>query len=251
MGTDKDNSILVNEMLVKEAGIQDPIGKRIEAGTDEKNKPIVLKIIGVVKDFHIYSLQHKVEPLLLTLPALAKDKDNLYVRISKRNVPDAIGYIEATMRKFDAERPVDYHFLDQNFAQQYQSEQKQGHILLVFTLLTIAIACLGLFGLITFMAEQRTKEIGIRKVLGASIGSIVALLSTDFIKLVFLSMLVAAPVAYLAMDKWLQGFAYRISVNGWVFALSGLIALTIALLTISLRAIKAALANPVKSLRSE
>ncbi|MVN22652.1 ABC transporter permease [Mucilaginibacter arboris] len=251
MQTDKDKAVIVNETLVKEVGLKDPVGKKIETGVDEKGNHLVYEIVGVAKDFHIYSLQHKIEPLILQLPPQPKDKDNLYVRISKSNVPAAIKYLEDTYRKFDPEHPVDYHFLDQNFAQRYKDEQKQGTILLIFTILAIAIACLGLFGLVTFMAEQRTKEIGIRKVLGASISSIVGLLSTDFLKLVFLAMLIASPIAYYGMEKWLQDFAYRINISWWIFALAGFIALIIALFTISFKSIKAALANPVKSLRSE
>ncbi len=252
MKTDKDGAIIVNETLVKEVGLKNPIGKKMTGfGSDRNGKPLVFEIIGVAKDFHIYSLQHKIEPLILQLPPVPKEKDNLYVRIQKSNVKEALQYIENVYRKFDAEHPVDYHFLDQNFAQQYKAEQKQGTILLIFTILAISIACLGLFGLVTFMAEQRTKEIGIRKVLGASIVNIVTLLSFDFVKLVLLAIVIASPIAFFTMQKWLQDFAYRIQIQWWMFALAGTLAIVIALLTISFQSVKAALANPVKSLRSE
>ncbi len=252
MATDKTQALIVNETLVKDAGLQNPIGKKMTGfGPDEKGKPRIFEIIGVVKDFHIFSLQHKIEPLILQLPPVQKEKDNLYVRINKSGIKEALHYIENTYRKFDAEHPVDYHFLDQNFAKQYQAEQKQGTILLIFTILTILIACLGLFGLVTFMAQQRTKEIGIRKVLGASVAQITTLLSKDFLKLVLLALAIATPLAYFTMQKWLEDFAYRIQIGWWVFVLSGLLAVIIALITIGFQSVKAALANPVKSLRSE
>jgi putative ABC transport system permease protein len=162
-----------------------------------------------------------------------------------------LDYISKVYSTFDIENKAEYHFLDQNFAAQYQTEQKQGTILLIFTILAISIACLGLFGLVTFTAEQRVKEIGIRKVLGASVTSIVQLLSTDLMKLVLIAILIASPIAWFAMDKWLQDFAYKISINWWVFLLAGGAAAFIALTTVSLQSIKAALTNPVKSLRSE
>ncbi len=249
--TDKTQSVIVNETLVKEAGLKNPIGKKIQFNADEKGNPIFHQIVGVIKDFHIFSLQHQIGPLILQLPPVPSEKDNLYVRINKSNVKEALQYLERIYRKFDYEHPVDYHFLDQNFAKQYQAEQKQGFILLTFTILTIIIACLGLFGLTTFAAQQRTKEIGIRKVLGASVAQITALLSKDFVKLVLLALLIASPIAYFAMQKWLEDFAYRINIHWWIFALSGLLAIVIALITVSFQAVKAALANPVKSLRSE
>jgi len=251
MPTDKTQSVIVNETLVKEAGLKNPIGKKIQFNADEKGNPIFYQIVGVIKDFHIFSLQHQIGPLILQLPPALSEKDNLYVRINKSNVKEALQYLESTYRKFDYEHPVDYHFLDQNFAKQYQAEQKQGFILLTFTILTIIIACLGLFGLTTFAAQQRTKEIGIRKVLGASVAQITALLSKDFVKLVLLALLLASPISYFAMQKWLEDFAYRINIHWWIFALSGLLAIVIALITVSFQAVKAALANPVKSLRSE
>jgi putative ABC transport system permease protein len=251
MPTDKTQALIVNETFVKDAGWKNAIGKKIQYNTDEKGKPLFYQIVGVIKDFHIFSLQHKIEPLILQLPPGQKEKDNLYVRINKSGIKEALEFIETTYKKFDPENPVDYHFLDQNFAKQYQAEQKQGIILLTFTILTILIACLGLFGLVTFMAQQRTKEIGIRKVLGASVAQITSLLSKDFMKLVLLALIIASPIAFFTMQKWLQDFAYRTQMSWWVFALSGLLAIVIALITVSFQAIKAALANPVKSLRSE
>ncbi len=251
MQTDKDASVIVNETLVREAGITNPIGKRIDFGKDEKGNPRLLTIIGVVKDFHIFSLQHKIEPLVMQMPPADNDKDNLYVRISKNNIAAGLQFLEKTYREFDAEHSFDFHFLNDTFQQQYKTEQKQGAILLIFTVLAISIACMGLFGLVTFMAEQRRKEIGIRKVLGASIAGIVTLISKDFLQLVFISLVIACPIAWWAMSKWLQDFAYRINISLSVFALAGLMAVFIALITVSFQSIKAAIANPVKSLRTE
>jgi putative ABC transport system permease protein len=151
---------------------------------------------------------------------------------------------------FDSDKP-EFHFLDQNFARNYQSEQKQGSLLLVFTILAISIACLGLFGLVTFTAQQRNKEIGIRKILGASVTNIVNMLSKDLIKLVIIAAVIASPIAWWAMQSWLQNFAYRINIQLWMFALASGIAILIAFATIGFQSVRAALANPVKSLRNE
>ncbi|MFD0765088.1 ABC transporter permease [Mucilaginibacter lutimaris] len=249
--SDVTDAILVNETLVKELGWKDAVGKRVRTGVDEKGKIIEQTIVGVVKDFNTYSLQHKIAPMTMTLPAEAKDKDNLYIRISRGNVQASLDYIAKVYSTFDIENKAEFHFLDQNFAAQYQTEQKQGTILLIFTILAISIACLGLFGLVTFTAEQRVKEIGIRKVLGASVVSIVNLLSTDLMKLVIIATLIACPIAWFAMDIWLQDFAYKINISWWVFILAGTGAAVVAFATVGTQAVKAALNNPVKSLRSE
>ncbi|MEP6749928.1 MAG: FtsX-like permease family protein, partial [Bacteroidota bacterium] len=251
MLTDKDHAVIVNETLAKDAGWKDPIGKRIQLGIDEQKNPLMFEVAGVVKDFNIYSLQHKVEPLILQLPPAANDKDNMYVRLSKSNIKSALAFSESIYKKYDPSDPFDYNFLDQNFAKQYAAEQLQGSLLMIFTALAISIACLGLFGLVTFTAEQRRKEIGIRKVLGSSVSGIVMLLAKDLLRLVMVAIVIATPVAWLAMTKWLQDFEYKISINWWVFAIAGILALLIAFITVSFKAIKAAIANPVISLRSE
>ncbi len=251
MLTDKDNVVIVNETLAKEAGWKNPVGKKIYLGFDSLHQPRGYEIAGVVKDFNIYSLQHKIEPLILQLPPAVNDKDNLYVRISAANTKAALAYTAAVYKKFDAANPFEYAFLDQHFARQYASEKIQGNLLLIFTVLAISIACLGLFGLITFTAEQRKKEIGIRKVLGGSVNSIVLLLARDLLKLVLIAVVIATPLAWLATYKWLQDFAYRTTINWWIFALAGAIAVLIAFVTVSVKAIKAAMANPVKNLRTE
>lgn len=248
---DRYGSVLVNETLVKELGWKDPIGKRVSMhiGTEGGKREAV--VIGVVKDFSIYSLQHKIEPLVLQMPPELRDEDNCYVRVSRGNVPAAIRFIQSVYRTFDAASPFEYHFLDENFQRQYATEEHEGRLLLVFTALAILIACLGLFGLVTFAVEQRTKEIGIRKVLGASITGIISLVSKDLIRPVVLAILVATPIAWFAMHRWLEGFAYRVNISILVFAGAGLLALLIAAITVGLQATRAAHVPPVKSLRTE
>jgi putative ABC transport system permease protein len=178
-------------------------------------------------------------------------EDNLYVKINTSKTPEALAFIEKVYKEFDKSNPVQFHFLDQNFARQYDAEAKQEKLSLAFTLLAIFIACLGLFGLAAFTAQQRIKEIGIRKVLGATVSSIAIMLSKDFVKLVLIAICIATPIAWFAMGRWLEGFAYRVNMELWVFVAAAFIAMLIAIITVSIQAIKAGLANPVKSLKSE
>ena len=244
-------AVIVNEAFIKKQGWATGMGKRISRGRDSAGVARFANIIGVTNNFHIYSLQHKIEPAIMQLPERAEDRDNIYVRVDDRNLSQTLSFVEQTFRKFDASSPFAYRFLDQNFADQYKAEARQGKILLTFTLLTIYIACMGLFGLITFTVAQRVKEIGIRKVLGASVSGMVSLLTESLLKVVLVAMLVAVPVSWILMNKWLEDFAYRIQLHWWIFALAGIVALLIAIVTLSLQAIKAAVANPVKSLRNE
>ncbi len=245
------NDVIVNETLLKRHGWTTGIGKRISRGKDATGKIPFANIIGVVKDFNIYSLQHKIEPLIMILPQKASDRDNMYVRLGNGGIAQSLAAVEATFKKFDPSAIFDYHFLDKNFAAQYDAEKKQGQILLAFTILTISIACLGLFGLISFTVSQRVKEIGIRKVLGAGVTNITVLLTGGLLKVVLVAMFIAIPVSWMLMNRWLQDFAYRIHMSWWIFITSGIVALVIALITVSFQAIKAAIANPVKSLRTE
>jgi putative ABC transport system permease protein len=247
---DKYTAAIVNETLVKELGWKDPVGKRLsfKYGQNETAERIV---IGVIKDFHTYSLQHKVEPIVLMMPPVASMEDNLYVKINTAKTPEALAFIEKTYKQFDKSNPIEFHFLDQNFARQYEAESKQEQLSLTFTVLAIFIACLGLFGLAAFTAQQRVKEIGIRKVLGASVSSIALMLSKDFVKLVLIAICIAAPIAWYAMNRWLEGFAYRVDVDLWLIGAAALAAMIIAIITVSIQAIRAGLANPVKSLKTE
>ncbi|WP_461089007.1 ABC transporter permease [Spirosoma gilvum] len=247
--SDGFGAVLVNETLVKKMGWQHPVGRRVKYFLG-KDQTADARVIGVVKDFHTYSLQHKIEPLVLQMPA-PDQKDNLYVRIRPAKTTEALAYIQSVYQKFDPDAELSFHFLDENFSRQYQAEQKQGQVLLTFTILAVLIACMGLFGLAAFAAEARTKEIGVRKVLGASVASIVALLSKDFLKLVVIAIVIATPLAWYVANQWLQSFAYKIDLAWWFFGLAGLIAIVIALATVSFQSVKAALMNPVKSLKTE
>jgi len=249
--TEVTGAALINETLMKELGFSNPLGKRIQVKINNEGVVAERQIIGVFKDFHTYSLQHKVEPMVMVMREEAMQYDNLYIKINSAKAKEALVHIEKTFREFDKLSPIEINFLNQNFARQYESEQKQGVLSLTFAIVSVLLACLGLFGLAAFTAQQRVKEIGIRKILGASLGSIFFLLNKDFIKLVLISSVIAIPSAVFLMNSWLQNFAYKIDIQWWVFAGSGFISLLIALLTVSYQAIKAALMNPVRSLKSE
>jgi putative ABC transport system permease protein len=249
MPTDKDGAVLINETLMKTLGYTNAVGKKMQYNINDSN--VERTVIGVVKDFHAYSLQHKIEPMVMMMPPNNKEQDNLYVKIAKGKAAQGIAGIKNIYSNFDPNNTADFHFLDENFAKQYEGEQRQEQLSLAFTILAFIIACLGLFGLVMFATAQRTKEIGIRKVLGATVSSVTFLLSKDFAKLVAIATIIIVPVAWFVMSQWLKGFAYRINIEWWMFLLSGSTAIIIALVTVSFQAVKAAVANPVKSLRSE
>jgi putative ABC transport system permease protein len=234
---------IVNRAAAKILGWEDPIGKRIF------RKNTLGTIIGVVEDFHIASLHHHIEPVVLYMEP--GNKRYILAKIAPDNISGTLAFMREKWNEFDPSRPFVYSFLDAYFEQAYRNEEKLAQIFRAFSLQAIFIACLGLLGLAAYATERRTKEIGIRKVLGASVANVTALLSKDFVKLVLLANLIAWPVAWYAMNKWLQNFAYHIEISWWVFALAGSLALVIALVTVSTQAIRAALANPVESLRYE
>ena len=237
-------SVILNETAVKELGVKEPaIGKNI---VWDQN---YLRIIGVVKDFHFTSFHDKIKPFaFLDHP---RRWGNFTIKLSTDHVKVTLAELQNTWNKFSPERPFEYFFLDDTYAKLYQSEIHFQQIFTSLVVLGILIACLGLFGLATFAAQQRVKEIGVRKVLGASVTEIVRLLSKDFLKLVFIAFVIATPTAWFFMNKWLQNYAYRIRISWWVFLVSGVLAVFIAVVTISFQSIKAAIANPVKSLRTE
>ncbi|HEU4634399.1 MAG TPA: ABC transporter permease [Flavisolibacter sp.] len=246
-------SFVINEQAVKEFGFaspQDAVGKWLAADWDgEQNR---FTIVGVVKDFHFKDLHESIEPFAFRFYNNADAGFNYMIAHSSGgNVKQSLSTLENTWKKLNPNEPFEYSFLDQDFQKNYEAENRQASLINYFTIVAIIISCLGLFGLATFTAEQRTKEIGIRKVLGASVYGVVALLSKDFLKLVIIAIIIASPLAWWAMNKWLQNFAYQTSIGWQVFALTTLIALVIAFATISFRAVKAALSNPVKSLRTE
>lgn len=245
-GSDSSATI-INETTAKILGYSDPLGRQIFQLVGEgQTKPYT--IIGVVKNFNFETLHHDVGPLALMLD---RSTGTASFKINTSDMKGLISKIETKWEAMAPELPFSYRFLDESFDQMYRAEQRVGKIALTFSILAIFIACLGLFGLATFIAEQRTKEIGIRKVLGASVQSIVQMLSKDFVKLVIISFIFAAPTAWYFMHKWLEDFAFRIDISWWIFVAAGFAALFIALITVSFQAIKAAIANPVKSLRSE
>ena len=234
---------ILNEMAIKEMGIKDPVGKRFRMGE------VTGTIIGVVKDFHYASMKQTIAPSVFWYGP--RSYNRMYIKTTRRDAPKAIAALQKQFKQYNGEFPFGYEFLDDTFNSLYQDEQREGKLLTNFAAIAIFISCLGLLGLAAYTAQVRTREIGVRKVLGASVSRIVTLLASDFIKLVILAFIIAAPVAWFAMNKWLQGFAYRTHISWWVFALAGMLAVLIAFITISFQSIKAALANPVRSLRSE
>jgi putative ABC transport system permease protein len=242
-------SVILNETAVRDLGIKAPaVGKQL-LWSANKDTSYYLNIVGITKNFHFTSMRNEIKPFAFMVNPNAQG--TFLVKLSGKNISPTLAQIENKWKTFSGERPFEYSFLDETFARLYQSESRFQKVFISLVLLGILIACLGLLGLATFAAQQRVKEIGIRKVLGASIASIVALLSKDFLKLVLISFVVAVPVAWYAANQWLQDFAYRIDVKWWIFLLAGMIAVFIALFTISFQAIKAAIANPVRSLRTE
>jgi putative ABC transport system permease protein len=241
------NATIINETTAKFLGYDDPIGEKIYYANNNGSKTS-LDIIGVVKNFHFESLRQNVGPMCMRL---GTDRGLASFKIDAAKSKNLIAQIESKWKSMAAGLPFTYRFLEDSFNEMYRNEQRISKLAISFAILAIFIACLGLFGLATYMAEQRTKEIGIRKVLGASVGNVVNMLSKDFIILVVIASVIAFPVAWWAMHNWLQDFAYRINIGWWVFIAAGVIAFLIAFITVSSQAIKAALANPVKSLRTE
>ena len=244
--SDPMQSVVVNEAFVKEAGWKDPIGK--DVNFEWKNQK--LKVIGVIRDYHYASLKEKIKPLLLT-----QDPNyglgTIYLKLNSKNIPETIKKVERIFRKHIAFMPFEYQFENATNLKRYETEAKWKQMITLAAILSIFVSCIGLFGLATFNAETRVKEIGIRKVLGASVASIAALLSTDFVKLVLIAIIIALPLSYYAVNIWLQDFPYRIEISWWYFAISATLAITVALLTVGFQSIKTAMADPVKSLRRE
>jgi putative ABC transport system permease protein len=241
--------ILINEAAAKFLATKDLINKKLYRIMDVETRKIrEYHIVGVIKNFNFSSLRDVVTPLGLLFE---KDNGNISVRINTANTANIIGQIKNKWQAVAPNQPFDYSFMDEQFNNLYNGEQQTGRLSVTFSILAIVIACLGLFGLVTYAAEQRTKEIGIRKVLGANVQNILAMLSKDFLKMVIVSIIIAFPIAGWVMTKWLQDFAYRVNISWWVFGFAALVTIVIALLTISFQAIRAAIANPVKSLRTE
>jgi len=237
------NKYILNETAVKAMGLKPPyVGTKIGYGNADG------QISGVIKDFNFQSLKNPIAPLVIRPVGF---KNVLYVRTTGAGAQAAIKAVEEQYKKYAHNAPFSYDFLDKTFESHYQAQQRAGTLFTTFAAIAIFISCLGLFGLATYTAQVRTKEIGIRKVLGAGVGSVVQLVSKDFLKLVIMATVIATPLAYWAMNKWLQEFAYRVHLSGWTFVIAAVISVVIAVITVSFQSIKAAMANPVKNLRSE
>ncbi|UFH54235.1 ABC transporter permease [Spirosoma sp. KNUC1025] len=244
LGWEKSGKLMVNETGAKQLGFpsaEKAVGQIINWGQP-------YEIVGVVRDYHHQGLQQAIEPVIF-MPR--RSVSDLTVQLTTDQVQTKIAELERIYKASYPGNPFEFYFADENYNKQYQSEQQYGQVFTIASALAIFIACLGLFGLAAFTTEQRTKEIGVRKVLGASVTSIVTLLSKDFLKLVLVAIIIASPIAWYAMNRWLQNFEYKIAIEWWVFALAALLATAIAVLTVSFQSVKAALTNPVKSLKSE
>ena len=250
--SDLKEGFVINETATKELGFKSPqqaIDQVILWGGDTKKRG---KVIGVVKDFHITSLHEKISPAVIQFaPYDWMTYKYILVKIQPTHISNAIAYIKKTVADIDPNWPVDYKFFDQNFAALHKEDEQQGRVFSAFAGIAILISCLGLLGLTIYTTQRRVKEIGIRKVLGATASGIVAMLSKDFLKLVFIALIIASPIAWYLMNKWLEDFAYRVNITIWIFLAAGVCAIVIAFLTISFQAIKAAGANPIKNLRTE
>ena len=244
-------SIILNEAAVQQLGYkpENAVGKKIQFDFGELHS--ALQIVGVVKNFNFESLHNEIKPYGFTTGMFANKYGYVIASLQSKDYSRLVYDIEKIWMKLNPDTPFEYSFLDQDFQRNYEREQRTSSVIVYFTFIAIVIACLGLFGLAAFSAEQRTKEIGIRKVLGASVGNVTTLLSEDFIRLVIIAIVIASPLAWLVMNNWLEEFAYRIDISWWMFLLAGSIAIVIAMITVSFHAVKAAVANPVKSLRTE
>ncbi|MBI1343811.1 MAG: FtsX-like permease family protein [Terrimonas sp.] len=242
------SAILITATTAKLLGYEHAVGKFIYAPVNDGNTLVPLRVIGVIKDFHFESLRQKLGPLCMRL---GRSTGLVSFKVSPSNIKSLIAKVEGKWKAMAPGMPFSYRFMSDSFNDMYRSEQRAGTLAMSFSVLAILIACLGLLGLITYMAEQRNKEIGIRKVLGASVSNVVLMLSKDFLVLVIIASVIAFPVAWWAMHKWLLDFEYRVGISVWVFVIAAFTAVAIALLTVSYQAIRAAIANPVNALRTE
>ena len=237
----------MNEAFVKKAGWKNPIGQQVNFWYNDNE---IYSVIGVVKDYHFKSLTEKIDAQLFTMKASSRF-GKAFIKIKPNSTTASLKLIERTFKALFPFTPYSYEFKDLQNIKNYEAEAKWKEIMLFSAILTIFISSIGLFGLSVLSAEKRIKEIGIRKVLGASVRNVVSILSADFLKLVSIALLIAVPLAWLAADKWLQHYPYRITLSWWMFAIAGLLVMLIAFSTVRFQAIKAAIANPVKSLRTE
>ncbi len=236
--SDPTQAVLVNEAFVKEAGWKQPLNQQIKSFEDGRTYTVA----GIVKDYHFKPLTEKITPQLFTMSP-NNNYGTMYVKIKPGTETSSLLFIQNTFKNLFPLSPFVYNFKQEQNEQSYAAEAKWKRIILLSAILTIFISCIGLFGLSVLSAEKRTKEIGIRKVLGASVSSIVSILSTDFLKLIFISLIISMPLAWMTTSKWLQNYPYRITISWWLFASAGLLVILIALITISFQSIKAAIAK--------
>lgn len=248
--SDASEAFIINQAAVNQIGWDNPIGKKFSL-PDMRQRGAFIdgEIIGVVRDFHMRSLRENIEPLLIQINPMMIS--SIILRIQPNNISETLDAIEKTWSSIVPGTAFEYSFIDEKFGEYYRAEEKLGQLLSIFSVLAIFVACLGLFGLASFTTEQRTKEIGIRKVMGASVRSILFLLSKEFLKWVVISNIIAWPMAWFLMNRWLQNFAYHTDIQMWIFGLSLIISFAIAVLTVIYQALKAATSNPVESLRYE
>jgi putative ABC transport system permease protein len=243
MPSDTLTGVIINETLAKRMNWAEPIGKKVELGNFIKGN-----VIGLMKDYHQTGMYNQIESLLL----IYRPNNNVvYAKLSDKDVQGTLRFIETKWKEIFPEKPFEYKFLTERFNQQFSADEKRGLIFTLFTILAILIACLGLFGLASYMVEQRTKEIGIRKVVGASEGIIVKMISKEFLLLISISIIIAFPIAFYMMSSWLQNYVYRTKLGVMIFIIAAIITLTITFITISYKAYKAAILNPASSLRTE
>ncbi|MYK99685.1 MAG: FtsX-like permease family protein, partial [Gemmatimonadetes bacterium] len=245
--TDTLQAFVINEAAVKWLGWEGaPLDKKIRLGNFKDGR-----VIGVVRDFHVRSLHSGIEPMMLQLAPGPDPLHYLAIRIAPDDVAETMGFLESNWREIYPDDSFTYSFLDEDFNRLYQNEARQGSIFRSFSMLAVFIACLGLLGLASFTAEQRTREIGVRKVLGASASGIVALLSKEYVRLVVYANLIAWPIAYFVMNDWLDGFAYRTDLSPWIFVLAAALAIAVTMLTVSYKAVSVAHTDPVDALQHE
>jgi putative ABC transport system permease protein len=247
-GGDTSQSVIINERFVKEAGWSNAtaLGKTVAFMDEQKS----MTVVGVIRDYHFLPLKEKIDPQLFRMSG-EEPVGWIWVKISPNNIPQTLASIEKTYKELSPFYPYTYRFMNDINAKNYAQEEKWKQILGIAAILFVGISCMGLLGLVTISVDQRTKEIGIRKVLGAAITSIVTIISREFILMILMAFLIAAPFGYWAVHSWLQHFAYRIGIRWWIFGLSGGLAIVLAMATIGIKAISAARANPANSLRSE
>ena len=245
------SGVVINEAAAKYMELQNPVGETVTWKWKD-NQPVPYTILGVIKDVVMQSPYEQVEPIMFFVKALNGGVSCINIRVNPdMAMNQALPKIESVFKKLVPSVPFDYQFVDEDYASKFAAEERIGKLAGFFTILAVFISCLGLFGLASFVAEQRTKEVGIRKVLGASVFGLWRLLSNEFVGLVIISLLIAIPIAYYFMHNWLQDYQYRVSLSWWIFAIAGAVALLITLMTVSFQSLKAAITNPVKSLRTE